>query len=410
MPVKFFDREGASGLFWGLFILFTADLCLAEKFGINGQGGILFYQDDGQITFWNGGVSYKHGGIVEDELSFVKINSGMPWLSADISVAGYSAESDLSIARAKISVGAVTSSDVKLAYGGATFLNDGADGFYLGSSLGIDVRNIEISPSVLFARMKFGHGDFYWFYGRPDLPGLARFGLSAEYEKTHKVGVTYEKFDFDILNNGATALFQSDNYSVGVSYKYSRRAPRKTWEFYAVSGFNYAEIHIDGALTPANQQYFLFPYAYYNVTGGATAFAGWAMLSLDVRGKYMEHRVKAGAGNVFGGDVRLSARYRYRKFYVQLYGGGEVSEDVVKINPAGTGIVFSAYSVESRGLAVADGVHIYLGLQKVIGYYWGIDKFKFTERAEDIPVVIDWGRLTRTALLSGLSGNLRIMF
>lgn len=406
--MKFFSRKGVSDLLWGLLILFTVNRCLAENFGINGDGGILFYRDNGQIYFGSGGVSYKYGSIFENELNFLRISYGMPWLSTEVSVIGYSAGIDANVVRPKIAGGVITSSDIKIVSDGAKIQNDGADGFYVGSSLGFDVRNIEITPSFFFASVKFGSGDFYKFYGRPDIPGLIHFGLSAEYEKTHKAGIAYERFDVDVLNNNAITLFQSNNYSVGMDYKYSLRVPQKPWEFYVVSGFNYAEISAGGALTAANQQYALFPYLFYRLAAGtADAFTGWTMLSLDIRGKYMEHSVKIGAGNVFGGKIYADAHYQYRKGF----GDEEVNENIIDINPAGTGIVFSIYSLESRGLAVADGVHIYLGLRKILGYYWGMDKFTDIDgKEEHIPGEIDRKRFIKTLLLSGLSGNLRIMF
>jgi hypothetical protein len=174
-------------------------------------------------------------------------------------------------------------------------------------------------------------------------------------------------------------------------------------EFYVISCFNYAEISADGALTAANQQYALFPYAFYNLTGSADVFAGWTMLSLDLRGKYIQHRIKAGAGNIFNGKAYANAHYQYRKFY----GDEEVNKDIVNMNLSGTGIVFSIYSLESRELTVTDKVHIYLGLRKILGYYWGIDKFTDNdEKKEPVPMKIEWKSLMKTLVLSGLSGKL----
>jgi len=255
--------------------------------------------------------------------------------------------------------------------------------------------------------MKFGKGDFYLFYGKPDIPAFVHIGLSAEYEKAHKAGFMYDKIDLAVLSNGDSSLFRSDNFCIGVNYEYSFAPPQKPWKIHAVSGVNYADIFIDGALTAANQQYFLFPYVFYNVTGSADAFIGWAMLSADIRGKYLNHRLKVGAGNVFGGKMYADAHYRYRKFY----GDDEVSENVVKIGLAGTGIVFSDYSIEAMGPAIKDKIRICVGLRKILGYYWGMSKFTDvggTERT--VSEETDRGSLVKTVLLSGLSGELRIVF
>jgi len=411
--VLFFDYEKrALGLFWGLFILLTINLSFADNIEINGRGGMLLYRDDGQITFWNSGISCKYGSALQKELNFLKVNSGMPWFSTDIFLIDYSAKLDFNAVRPKITAGLISSSDIETISGRAKITNDGANGFYIGSSAGFDIQKFEITPSLFFAKMEFGPGSFYHFYGKPDMPGLMRFGLSAEYDKTHRIGITYDKLDLKILNNSDVPLFKSDNYSAGINYRYSHYTVQNPWKFYVISGFNYADLFVDGALTAANQQYFLFPYAFYNVTGDANAFIGWAMVSLDISGKYLNHAIKAGAGNVFYGELSADAHYRYRPRIFHNNGGREAAE-AVKINLAQTGIVFGAYSIESQNQTVKDRIHIYAGLQKILGGYRGMDKFTDVnkeEPKESASKKRDWESLAKTVLLSGLSGNLRITF
>lgn len=400
--------NGVPKFFWGLFLLSALSLCSAENFEIYGRGGILLHRDDGQITLWSGGASYVYGGVFENKSDFAKVSSGMPWLSTEILAIGYSAELKLNTLRPKITAGLVTSSDIEILSGGAEIKNGGMSGFYIGSALSFGVRNVEITPSLLFANIRFGDGDFYRFYGKPNIPAFIHIGLSAEYEKTHKIGFTYDKADIAVLSNKDSLLFRSDNYCIGGNYKYLFTPQQKPWKIYAVSGISYADVFADGALTAANQQYFLFPYLFYNLTGRADAFIGWAMLSADISGKYLSRSVRIGAGNIFGGRLYADAHYQYRKFY----GDEEANENIVKINLAGSGIVFFDCSLKTGGLTISDKVRVYLELRKILGYYWGMDKFADIGGTDKKTLFdeIDWGSLMKTVLLSGLSGELRIVF
>ncbi|MDR2694471.1 MAG: hypothetical protein LBB74_09710 [Chitinispirillales bacterium] len=422
MFAEFFNRRGGPVFLWGLFLLSAAAASPSGLgLGLGGQGGILLYRDDGQITFWSGGASYSRGASFESGLSVVKTGSDMPWLSTGISSVGYSAGLNFKTVRPKVAAGLISASETKILWGDAVVKSDGAGGFYAGASLGVDARGVEIEPSFIFAKARFGPGDFYTFYGKPDIRAFIHAGLSAEYEKKHKAGFTYDAMSLDIRGNTDSLLFESGNYCAGAYYKYTFAPPRKPFDFYVVSGVNYALFSIGGALTAANQQYTLFPYAFYDVTGGTEAVIGYAGGSVGVAGKYFSHSLTAGAGNVFGGKLRADARYRHRKFY----GDDEATEELVNINLAGTGIVFSAYSIETRRLIIGDRFNVYFGLRKILGYYWGMDKFADIgkpkepsggepgepgEPAAASPEVVDWGSLIKTVLFSGLSGELRVNF
>lgn len=383
------------------------NLCPAENLKLNGGGGMLLYQDDGQITFWNSGISCKFSNTLQKELNVLNVSSGMPWLSADFLRVDYSAKLDLDIVRPKITAGLMTLSDVEITSGRAKFLNDGADGFHVGSSFGFDIRKFEIAPSFMFAKVKFGDGDFYHFYGKPDIPKLIHLGLCAEYEKKHRAAITYENFDLDILNNSDTMLFHTNVYNMGINYRYTLPSSQRSWNFYGMLGFNYVKFSADGALTAANQQYALFPYAFYSVTGSPEAYAGWTLLSFDIQRKYAEHGLKIFAGNIFRGKANADAHYQYRKFF----GDDEVNDNLAKINLPGTGGGFFAYSVETNDISITDEIRVRMGLQKVPIYFHGMDKFKIGEdTTKSTSKKSDWMSVTKTVLFSGLSGNFKVMF
>ncbi|MDR0306356.1 MAG: hypothetical protein LBI42_05895 [Chitinispirillales bacterium] len=395
----------------GFLILFADSLCSAEDFNISGGSGILLHQDNGQIVFHSGKISYSDSSSqFENTVNFLGIGSDMPWLSTGIFAVGYSRGFDFNLVKPKLTAGLIKSSEIEIHSGQTKIKNGGSNGSYINSKLSFDIKEVKITSSLLYAKVNFQDGDFYHFYGKPNLPALMRMGLSAQYKKTHETGFTYDKFDINIFNNSGTLLFESNNYSLGAYYKYSFDEPQIPWRFHMTSGVNYADIFVNGALTPANQQYFLFPYAFYEVNGKGNAAVGWMTLSFDLQRKLLKHRFDIIAANIFWGKLRADTHYKYRKFY----GDDEVDKEVFNIDPAETGAAALIYSLKIRGPAVKNKIQIYAGAQKAFGWYYGMDKFTDKNNKNtgknNTSSNIDYSSLLKTALLSGLAGNIKVTF
>ena len=411
--VKFLSFKRVPKFFSGLFVLFAINFCLAEgnyspNFEITGKGGNLLHWEGKNISFWDNKILYRNN-VLENEVNFLKIDSDVRWFSTEFYKLSYFAKFDFNVIKPKITAGLLKSQEIEILSGNTKITNDGAKGFYVGSDIGFNIQNFEITPSFLFANGKFDRGDFQFFYGKPDIPKFLHFALSIEYEKTHNLTFSYKNFDLNVINNIYMPLFQSDTHIFAGNYKYSLFISEKLREFSAVLGFAYADFSADGALTSANQQYVLFPYTFYNICGNANAFVAWTGASLEIQRKHLKHLLKIGAANTFSGKINADYHYRYKPFYQRRrgYEGAEKSIDEIKLS--GTGLGFTSYALESPSLTIKNKVNIYFGTQKIFIAPWGLNKFSADEES-NIFENFDRKNLLKTILLSGLSGNLRITF
>ncbi|MDR0304538.1 MAG: hypothetical protein LBH98_07210 [Chitinispirillales bacterium] len=383
-------------------------LCFAQNFEIGSNNGLLLYRENEKIFFSNEKINYGNEKNFSSKLNFLKINSDMSWFSTEIIKIDYSAKFDFNIVHPEIITGLLKQSGIEILLDNTVenkkITNGGAKGFCIGSKLGIDLKNVKITPSVLFARYIFEDGDFNFFYGKPDIPKFLHLNLSAEYEKRHKINFSYENFILNILNNDEMRLFYSDNYVFGAYYKYSFLSSQKLRNFYGFLGINYADFLVNGSLTPANQRYFLFPYSFFNVNGNANIFDIWMAISFNLQQKYLNHQFKIGGFNIFDGEINANIHYKYRKFF----GDEETSKNIETIDLKNAGFLFFLYSFESPDFNIKNKLYIYLELQKIFICPVGISKF-FTD---DESGAYDFYAkdYVKTILFSGLSGCLRIKF
>ena len=397
-------------IFW-VFVVFSANVCFAQNIEFGSQSGILLHWEDNRMYFLDGGVKYDNRKNFSNDLNLLKIGSDMPWFSTDIIRVDYSAKFDFGAVSPNIKAAFLKQSQIEILLTDSEkkrkITNEGAQGFYLGSALGVEIRDIKITPSVLFGKGKFEKGDFNYFYGKPNIPFFWHIGLSAEYEEAHKINFSYQKFGVDILNNKEMPLFYSDIFIFGVNYKYSFLIPQKPHSFYGILGLNYVDFSATGSLNPANQQYFLFPYAFFNIEGSADAFVVWTAFSSEFQRKYLTHSLKIGAGNIFGEEINADIHFKYRKFF-----GDDETEIDETLNLKNTGLAFFLYSLESPSLKIRNRAGLRLGLQKIFAGPWGLGKFMdYIRIREDTDIYENTAEsLLKTILLSGLSGYLRVEF
>lgn len=385
-------------------------LCFAQNFEISTQSGILFYWRDDKMSFWDGGINYNNHKNFSNELNFLKISSDLPWFSTDIIRFGYSAKFDFGNISPQISAGFLSQSEIEIPFShrGSQRLitNYGARGFYLGSKLGLNIRDIRFTPSFLFARGRFEDGDFHYFFGKPDVPYLLHFGLSAEFRERHKIGVSHQNFALNIVNNNEMPLFNSENYVFGINYRHLF-LPQRLLKLNGILGANYVNLSASGSLSPANQQYFLFPYMFFNIDGTVNAFVVWTAFSFELQRKILQHHFVVGAANIFSGDFNADAHYLYKRFF-----GGREGREVLTQNLNNTGFPFVLYYLKSPNLNIRDRVNINFGLRNIIGVPFGIAKYMGDGSSDDRNISDKIGRrdLVKTILLSGLSGFLRVEF
>ena len=398
-----------SGLLFVIFILFATNAASAQNFEVDGGGGILFYWKGEQISYRSGGFSYKNNRDFKTSLDILHINSDMSRISGEILKIGYSSKFDFESVRAEFYAGYIEQSEMDASLGTKKLKIGRAEGFYAGASLGFNVRKFEIKPSILFGGAKFEDGDFNFFYGKPDIPKIMHLGLSGEYDKKHKIGISFTDFDLNIYGNNDMPLFDFHGYVLGSNYTHTLYNDKKELKnFSAEIGIHSADMSMSGSLTPANQQYFLFPFEFYNLDGSLDAYIGHAIFDFEFRRTRLNHSLKIGAVHVFGGEINADYQFKYRKFF----GTDEKNENIAPVKLKNTGFGFLAYSVKTPKLIITDKIHIGFELRKILAGPWGIGKFIKDDDGNDGGFFdeIDKKDLIKTILLSGLSGNLSIGF
>ncbi|MCL2518537.1 MAG: hypothetical protein FWF15_08250 [Oscillospiraceae bacterium] len=384
---------------------FAVNIASAQNFEVNSGGGILLHWKGEQISYWNGGFSYKNNRNFVNKLDILQINSDMSQFSGKILKIGYSVELDLGKIRSKLSAGYLEQSKINVLLGTKKITSGGAEGFYIGASPGFNIQKATIKPSVLFAGLKFKEGDFNFFYGKPDIPKFLHWGLSGEYDKKHEISFSVTNFDLNIVNNDDMPLFISSGRVLGSSYKYTNFDDNKLKKFSGSVGMYFADLSMNGSLTPANQRYFLFPFDYFNLDGNLDANIGHAIFDYELRRKYLTHSFKIGVLNVFSGEVNAKYHSKYRKFF----GTSEKNESLDPIILKNTGFGFLAYSFETPAWTINNKIHVDFRMRKIIACPWGFDKF-MSGKDDGIFDQIEKKDLIKTILFSGLSGSLSIMF
>ena len=400
-------RKAFSGLFF-ISLILASHSASAQNFEAAGGGGIIFHWESDQIFYWNNEFSYKSRNF-ENRLDILQINSGMSRLSGEILKIGYSAKFDFKNVHPEFTAGYIKQSEIDAMMGTKKLKIGAAEGFYFGASPGFDIHKFTIKPLVLFAKEKFRDGDFNFFYGKPDVPKFLHMGLSVDYDEKNNVGFSYTDFDLNITNNDDMPLFNSGGRVIGAGYRRSFYDDKKRKKFTGALGAHSVELSMNGSLTPENQRYFLFPFEFFNIDGRLDARIGHAIFDFEFQRNRLTHSLKAGAVNVFGGEINANFNYKYRKFL----GTSEKNESIDTITLKNTGLGILAYSFETPGWAINEKIRIDFGLRKILACPWGIGKL-ISEISDDagggIFDKIDVGELIKTILLSGLSGNFKIRF
>ncbi|MCL2845295.1 MAG: hypothetical protein FWE23_07580 [Chitinivibrionia bacterium] len=394
-----------------IWVLVLLKPLLAQNFELSSESGILLHLQDDRIFFWNADINYDNPKFFRNRLGFLKIGSNMPWFTSEIIRADYSVKFDFNAISPQIFAGFFSQSEIETRFrhrgDQIKITNEGAKGFYIGSNVELNIRDFRFTPSFLLGKGKFDDGCFYYFFGKPDIPLFLHFGLSAEHKERHKLNISYQTFDINIVNNAEMPLFNSDNYVLGINYRHLFSKPQKLSNIYGILGLNYASFSADGSINPANQQYFLFPYMFFDIDGEANALALWTALSFELQARRLNHLFMLGAANIIGGEFSADVHYLYKR----LFGGREKQREMY-LDLKNTGLAFLGYSLESPPLNIKNRAKIHFGMRKIFAAPWGLDKFRAND-VEESPIINETSNrknVWKTILLSGLSGYFRVEF
>jgi hypothetical protein len=238
--------------------------------------------------------------------------------------------------------------------------NDGGKIVMFSAAFPFSVNSFILEPSFLFASGKWQRGNFDYFYGKPDLPSI--FGFSMYFHRHSNVlGANCIFGKAKLLNNTESSeLFNSDFYIYNIFYK--------LWIIR--TGFASVNAKASGSLTAENQQYFIFPYSFYNASGYMNAKAIYSIANLSFKSKVAEYGMDLGALAALDGKIAASMNYKYRKFYGTIYGTEENVEDLNPVQKKNSGIVFSILRKKKKKINIGEN-YIQYGIQKPFAIPFG---------------------------------------
>ena len=217
--------------------------------------------------------------------------------------------------------------------------SEGGEGVFFQIGFPSELLGGTFEPSFLFLKAEWQEGDFEYFYGKPHLPKALGIGFSFN-RGAHSIYSNYIVANGKILNNeGNIELFNSDFYLYNLLYKFKLN---KNFKFY--TGFAGINADASGALTAANQQYFLFPYSFYNVTGHINLKGFYGMINLKAYTDFAEYGIDLGAAVIAQESIEGKMHYKYRKFF----GTEEVWETLYTTPIKGSGAVFAILEAKTK--------------------------------------------------------------
>jgi len=312
--------------------------------------------------------------------------------------------------------------NAKILYQNSYFFNwnatdiegDGGKVILLSVAKPVNINSVILEPSFLYANGTWDRGDFSYFYGKPNLPKALGFGMSIYYGHNSLIA-NYILCNGKILNNsGEVELFNSDFYLYNIIYKFSAI---KNLNLYA--GFTGLNAEAAGALTAANQQYFLFPYSFYEANGRLNVKFVHGLANFTLESNSVEYGIDVGALVAVYENIKGNLHYKYRKFFGTFYGTEEIYEDFYPVPMKGSGIVFSILSIKTKKIKFGEN-YIQYGVQKPLALPFG--RFFYEEPyiddggsssgggegiAEESESV---GKLIKDALLWGLTASVNVYF
>ncbi|HIW36482.1 MAG TPA: hypothetical protein IAA30_05820 [Candidatus Treponema faecavium] len=392
-----------------------ADAGVSAAGGAGAQGGALYADGAGSIWWWQprAHVSLKnahgaflaeaHGGQVRARHAYIdavisgggaRLTGSNEWFSLGVSI-GTACHGE---ARAVIPGGA------PLVDGDARVSSSGGSVFLYGLDAAVSFARIPLTvrAGARLGMGGWGPGDFYYFFGYPELPLYGAYSVSAVWSDMAELRFAGFHGGLRLYSNeerAELARAQVNGYAVQARTGVDLGRHRLSFS----AGFVYAEVAGALGLTSQNQKYMFFPYKYVNAEGRFGAWllhAGAAWQSESARGVHALD-VRAGAA------VCVYDRVSYALSYLEkdnLFFDGESGE----------------FSGDRRLLQGSALVYGYVGYRLQPAEWVSITLRKLFA----VPLLskqlapqggvggadggLDAGQLIKTALLSGLTLGLTI--
>jgi hypothetical protein len=400
-------------LIFGLRLFLLPLVCFSQdNVALSGSAGTLFVDDSGGSGYWRTGISANAGNVYASfelgraysDLPFASIeNKDSAVLGAVLGTFGFDTDSIGVDAYA----GFFEHDLFKAEIAGKPVSVTSGLGKFFGIKLPVHIGRFSAAPSFFYGAAAWDSGDLYWFFGKPDIPKMRAFGLSAIYAPhgyaRHTLSFHYADLTLTIQDNDNAPLFASQSEAVLGCYTFA--FDTENFKTKAALGYFYAHGSLEGALTSTNQHYFLFPYTFYHVNGDFSAHAGFVSADMRYNFSFFSFRALIGIAHIFSGNTAVRISYKEKK----LFGGRENSYGIPG-NLSGIGMGAALFDFGIPALRIRKTT-VSLGIQKVFAIPWGYERLTGNSSTNSAAADTDAvNSIIRTALLSGWSFYTTIRF
>ncbi|MDR2403868.1 MAG: hypothetical protein LBD78_07545 [Spirochaetaceae bacterium] len=408
--------KGAPALALGFLLFFAlSPFCGAlEELSLSGKTGSLWVEADGAAWYWYSGLSWRPFDQLHLEAAAGGLKSSLPWVKTDLSLFRFKTDVDFDRFGVHVSGALIGSDRFELDIGDAQMYNEGGKANLFNFSLPLYLGPFVLNPSFLTGYGYLYDGSLYWFFGKPLVPSLYSYGLSAGYAGAHILEFRYLGAEPEIRSNQEEGLFTARlnvflaSYTLNLGPAASKPEEGRR-RFEGTAGWLYTEGSAEGALTASNQHYALFPFTFFSVTGSLNAHIAYGLLRLLFRPSIFQFDITLGAAHVLLGEAKADYHFKMKR----LFGGSEFDGelDPVELNNTGAAFLLLDGGIILRNPYRPGPFIVTLGIQKALALPWGYEKFisaasPGTDSGGGSPAMDP--ELLRSVLLSGLSLYARI--
>jgi hypothetical protein len=406
----------APAVMLGLFLSMAVSLYgEGPAFRLDGQGGWLWADRNGDIVFYRQSVSAEQADFWRLSFTGEKFSSDHKNLRFQGSAFFVEGGIQGPLGGIYTSLGFYNHGNMELLWGNQRFENRGGDGSSFTLAIPVRLNQSSLVFSYTSLTASWQDGSFYWFFGRPRLDAFHHGGLSFSFGEKRRIDVAGLFIDGGILSPEDRGLLDFSLRGFYASYRRQKDFHPLTlgWNF----GVLYGKAWLDGALTASNQHYSLFPYLVYEISGQISAFAGYGMVNFAYRTMFFSLDAQLGALQFFYSGSNADVHYKEKT----LFGGRERRYAFTPIDLGDLGCAFIGLDV---ALLLPDSKtkpHVAVGIKKLFFIPWNYQQIISSPgdsspggsggetQGTGSPAAISQDML-KTALLSGFSLYLSLRY
>lgn len=295
-------------------------------------------------------------------------DSTLNLFSGKISVLDAKASVQYKRAGAELEGGFLNTKKIALHFDNHEYSNDSLSAGFFGAAFPLYL-GLKIKPFFYFTKTSSEKGDFYWFYGHPEVDFAFLAGNTFSF-KNHFLTLSYGNLNLDVLSNENAELVNADAFAVSAFYSQKWQFFSRKLIFEPFGLYVYAKGDFSGELNAQNQGYVLFPYKYYKVSGNLdfnlAAFGGKSSFYCGKNIFQIDSGIFCFVTQNF--DYSVDAKY---KQYL-LWGGETVYKNHKNSQLAQKGVVLLNFNYQ-RNIPVAEN-QLVLGISKLFEIPFSLKK------------------------------------